>query len=271
MTRGGKLNVNIDSVRLVSGEKAPLRAVKELKGGGHTGAMTGAIVATSIVFFPAAPLFLFMHGKDITIPKGTEITAYVNGDILLDPAKFSIASNQRTIATNAAPAANTIELSTVAIKSNPDGADIMIDGKFVGNAPSTVKLTAGEHVIRIEKSGFKAWQRQISINSAGSINVEAVLEKADSGETASSPPNQPLSRAKNNEQEGGVVSNPETSKQVAATQVPPTSSKSETPSAIVNLRPFPDSHKATSAGTPNRNTREATTDFGKDESTFYLQ
>src|SRR5215470_14593622 len=50
--------------------------------------MTGAIVATSIVFFPAAPLFLFMHGKDITIPKGTEITAYVNGDIKLDPAKF---------------------------------------------------------------------------------------------------------------------------------------------------------------------------------------
>ncbi|MGH9763784.1 MAG: hypothetical protein ACREDR_30030 [Blastocatellia bacterium] len=69
--RAGKLNVNIDSVRLTDGEKAALRAVKEVKGGGHTGAMTGAMVATSIVFFPAAPLFLFMHGKDITIPKGT--------------------------------------------------------------------------------------------------------------------------------------------------------------------------------------------------------
>src|SRR6266852_8077427 len=88
MARGGKLNVNIDDVRLADGEKAPLRAVKETKGGGHTGAMTGAIVATAIVFFPAAPLFLFMHGKDITIPKGTEITAYVNGDIPLDPLKF---------------------------------------------------------------------------------------------------------------------------------------------------------------------------------------
>ena len=47
-------------------------------------------------------------------------------------------------------------------------------------------------------------------------------------------------------------------------QDPPMSSKSEAPSAIVNLRPFPDSHKATSAGTPNKNTREATTDFGKE-------
>ena len=40
MARGGKLNVNIDAVRLTSGEKAALPAVKELKDGGHTGAMT---------------------------------------------------------------------------------------------------------------------------------------------------------------------------------------------------------------------------------------
>jgi hypothetical protein len=50
--------------------------------------MTGAIVVTSIVFFPAAPLFLFMKGKDITIPKGTEITAYINGEVPLDQRKF---------------------------------------------------------------------------------------------------------------------------------------------------------------------------------------
>src|SRR5216683_654733 len=88
MGRAGKLNMNIDYVQLVSGEKASLRAVKGGSGGSHTGAMTGAIVATSIVFFPAAPFFLFMHGKDITIPKGTEISAYVAGDTPLDPSKF---------------------------------------------------------------------------------------------------------------------------------------------------------------------------------------
>jgi hypothetical protein len=92
MARGGKLDVNIDYVRLANGDKAALRAVKEMKGGGHTGAMTGAIVATSLVFFPAAPFFLFMHGKDVTIPKGTEITAYVNGEIKLDRTKFGAGS-----------------------------------------------------------------------------------------------------------------------------------------------------------------------------------
>jgi hypothetical protein len=80
MGRAGKLSVNIDFVRLPSGEKLALRGVQDVKGGGHVGAMTGAIVATSIVFFPAAPLFLFIHGKDITIPKGHEVTVYTNTD-----------------------------------------------------------------------------------------------------------------------------------------------------------------------------------------------
>ena len=87
--RAGKLNMNIDYVRLANGEKVLLRAVKGGNGGNHIAAMTGAMVATSIVFFPAAPLFLFMHGKDITIPKGTEVTAYVAADTPLDPAKFN--------------------------------------------------------------------------------------------------------------------------------------------------------------------------------------
>ena len=57
MARGGKLGMNINYVRLPSGAKLALRGVQKGKGGGHTGAMTGAIVASSIVFFPAAPFF----------------------------------------------------------------------------------------------------------------------------------------------------------------------------------------------------------------------
>ena len=66
-----------------------LSATKSEKGGGHTGAMTAGMVGAAIVFFPAAPLLLFVHGKDITIPQGTEITAFVSGDNKLDMAKFA--------------------------------------------------------------------------------------------------------------------------------------------------------------------------------------
>ena len=105
MGRAGKLNIIIESVKMNNGEKAALRAVKDTKGGGHVGAMTGAIVATSIVFFPAAPLFLFMHGKDVTIPSGTEITAYVNGDTVFAPlgSSTNAAAQQPALAPIAPP------------------------------------------------------------------------------------------------------------------------------------------------------------------------
>ena len=86
--KGGKLNVMIDYTRTVTDEKVALRGVRETQGGGRTGAMTGAMVATSLVVWPAAPFFLFVNGKDITIPKGTEITAYVNGDVRVDEARI---------------------------------------------------------------------------------------------------------------------------------------------------------------------------------------
>ncbi|MHB8303252.1 MAG: hypothetical protein ACYDC6_10515 [Acidobacteriaceae bacterium] len=66
-----------------------MRAVKNTNGGGHGVAVTTGVVATAVVFWPAAPLFLLMHGKDIGIPKGTGIAAFVNGDIRFKPASFS--------------------------------------------------------------------------------------------------------------------------------------------------------------------------------------
>ena len=41
------------------------------------------MIGTAIVFWPAAPLFLFMHGKDITIPQGHEVTVYTDADYAL--------------------------------------------------------------------------------------------------------------------------------------------------------------------------------------------
>lgn len=173
MGRGGKLDVNIDSVRLKDGEKVPLRALRENKGGGHVGAMTGAMVATGIVFFPAAPLFLFMHGKDINIPKGTEITAYVLGNIPLIKAKFQEGEQPQAALT---PASSAGALTAVSISSAPPSADVEVDGKFVGNTPSSVTLPAGEHTVRITKKGYKAWERKLTV-SAGATNVNADLEE----------------------------------------------------------------------------------------------
>ena len=169
MGRGGKLDVNIDSVRLVDQEKAALRATEGGKGGGHVGAMTGAIVATSIVFFPAAPLFLFIHGKDITIPKGTEVTAYVNGDFTFDVAKFRSAGDTS--------GSNGTALSLLEVDANEPNCDIEVDGSFVGNTPSKLSLAPGKHQVTVKKKGYADWTRNVMV-SGSEIHLNAELESA---------------------------------------------------------------------------------------------
>ena len=183
MGRGGKLNINISYARLADNEKVALRAMQNEKGGGHVGAMTGAMVGTAIVFFPAAPLFLFMHGKDITIPQGTEITAFVEGDMHLDMAKFA--------ASPTAPAAAAEgSLANLVVDSSPPGADIEVDGNFVGNTPSTITVKPGTHEVRVMKKGFADWVRKLGV-TGGNVHLSAELDAGTSPPPAVSPATNP--------------------------------------------------------------------------------
>lgn len=181
MGRGGKLEIVMDSVRLVDGEKAALRATKEAKGGGHVGAMTTGIVVTGLLFFPAAPLFLFMHGKDITIPKGTEVPTFINGNLALDMAKFKQATPAQSATET--QASNHAE---IAVASTPPGADIELDGTFIGSTPSTVSATIGDHTITLKKSGFTPWERKIKV-SGGKVQISADLQASEGTSSTENP------------------------------------------------------------------------------------
>jgi len=172
MGRGGKLDVNVDSVRLIDNEKAALSATRNAKGGGHVGAMTAGMVGAAIVFFPAAPLLLFVHGKDITIPKGTEVTAFVAGDMKLDMANFALAAPAVASVAAAPVAAPNTGLSVEA--SVPD-CEIEVDGNFVGNTPSVLNLEPGKHEMVLKKPGYRNWRRTMIVGS-GPGHVIAEME-----------------------------------------------------------------------------------------------
>ena len=182
MGRGGKLNVSLSYARLKDQEKVALRATQENRGGGHVGAMTVAMVATGIVFFPVAPLFLFIHGKDITIPAGTEITAFVDGDVPLKISEFVTAPSPSGLAVPVSA-----DQASLAIDSTPPGAGVLIDGAFVGNTPSTVVLAPGSHRIVIQRKGFADWSETLNVNG-GSVRLDADLAPAPAGVPTDPPP-----------------------------------------------------------------------------------
>jgi len=66
-------------------------------------------------------------------------------------------------------------MTKLSIASTPAGADIEVDGGFVGNTPSTIEVALGDHTITVSKSGFKSWERKLKV-TGGSVNLTAELE-----------------------------------------------------------------------------------------------
>jgi hypothetical protein len=69
------------------------------------------------------------------------------------------------------------ENAAVTVNSTPDGADISVDGSFVGNAPSTLKLLPGKHTVSVSAAGYKGWSRELTVVSGSEIKLNATLEK----------------------------------------------------------------------------------------------
>jgi len=65
---------------------------------------------------------------------------------------------------------------TVTFTSEPDGADILVDGKFMGNTPSKMKLSPGHHSIQIKGPQGQVWERELEILKGSEVTVRAIPE-----------------------------------------------------------------------------------------------
>jgi hypothetical protein len=85
MGRAGRLSFTINDIKLRNEDTVPVRAFNRTNGENRTGEMIGLMLEMPIV---SAPFFLLIHGTNTTFPRGTEITAFVNGDHRLNLASF---------------------------------------------------------------------------------------------------------------------------------------------------------------------------------------
>jgi LssY-like putative type I secretion system component LssY len=77
---GGDVIIKLDSVELATGDSVALVARKEFKGRSHTIRMGVAMAIAAAIYLPAAPAFILSRGRDSTVLKGTELTAYTRTD-----------------------------------------------------------------------------------------------------------------------------------------------------------------------------------------------
>src|ERR1700730_15034741 len=74
----------------------------------------------------------------------------------------------------------------VEVASPPSGADIEVDGSFVGSTPSTIGVTTGDHTVTLKKSGFTTWERKIKV-SGGRIQISADLQASEGASATENP------------------------------------------------------------------------------------
>jgi hypothetical protein len=80
--------------------------------------------------------------------------------------------------------------ASIDISSSPSGADVELDGSFVGDTPSAVGVLPGDHTISVKRSGYRIWEKKIKITS-GKVSISAELEpegKESSGAATATTP-----------------------------------------------------------------------------------
>lgn len=70
----------------------------------------------------------------------------------------------------------TIVQASLSVDSAPPGADIEIDGAFVGDTPSNVTVAPGSHQVTVKKKGFTDWTKTLNV-TGGTIHLNAELEQ----------------------------------------------------------------------------------------------
>ncbi len=61
--------------------------------------------------------------------------------------------------------------------STPSGAEITLDGRYMGNTPSVLGLTTGTHVVVLFAPGFAQWKKELTVSSGSEVTVNASLQK----------------------------------------------------------------------------------------------
>jgi hypothetical protein len=194
MGRAGKLDFSIDRVVAVDGSTVPLRYSPTKKEGNSSTLKSGVLTgAAAVVFWPAAPAFLLMKGKDVTVNKGVTVDVFTDqrfvlqakaavmppaGTTALQPTGQAGAPAEGPLAATGTPApAAASSASTVTIKSDVEGAEIELDGAFIGNTPTIIQVPSGPHTVVI-KSGGVSWSRKIQIQPGGNVTIQATLARA---------------------------------------------------------------------------------------------
>jgi hypothetical protein len=76
-----------------------------------------------------------------------------------------------------APAPLPPTMGVVTVRSTPFLSEVFVDGESMGYTPAKVSLLPGKHTFRVEKSGYRPWNKEVTITVGSELTLDASLEK----------------------------------------------------------------------------------------------
>jgi hypothetical protein len=101
------------------------------------------------------------------MPLGLRTTPSVTGDL---PTGGKSAAQL-------ASEAKAVEHGNLAITSDPQDADVFVDGTYVGITPANMDLVVGKHTVRVSHRGYLDWSREITVLLRSNLMLAATLDK----------------------------------------------------------------------------------------------
>jgi hypothetical protein len=77
--------------------------------------------------------------------------------------------------TPAAQRDRTLGKGKITITADSGDAEVFLDGKFIGNTPSTLILTTGLHNVEVKNSSGATWKRDFEVLPDSDVSLKAVL------------------------------------------------------------------------------------------------
>jgi hypothetical protein len=61
--------------------------------------------------------------------------------------------------------------------STPPGAEITLDGRYMGSTPSQISVSTGTHTVVLSMPGFVQWKRDLTVTPGSDLTVGAILQQ----------------------------------------------------------------------------------------------
>jgi hypothetical protein len=102
-----------------------------------------------------------------SMPLGLKTTPNVTGDL----------PNGGKSAAQLEAEAKAVQYGNLSITSDPQDADVSVDGAYVGLTPATMDLAVGKHTVQVSRRGYTDWSREITVLVNSKLTLSATLEK----------------------------------------------------------------------------------------------